>query len=121
MIPKLPPPLAAHSSDLCARLGVEPDWPNQDLKVGVSEAALRGELPLHGLRHSPAGDTSGWYLWSGDAMGLDDDFFQPLHAGHLFADKHPAASYLCLPPGWRFLIRQDHEDVWFDARLRDVE
>jgi hypothetical protein len=28
--------------------------------------------------------------------------------------------YLALPPGWRFLIATNHEDVWFDAALLDV-
>jgi hypothetical protein len=28
-----------------------------------------------------------------------------------------AIPYLGLPPGWRFLIASDHEEVWFDESL----
>ena len=28
--------------------------------------------------------------------------------------------YLALPPGWRFLLAPDYQDVWFDESLLDV-
>lgn len=28
--------------------------------------------------------------------------------------------FLGLPPGWRFLIAENYEDVWFDISLLDV-
>ena len=27
---------------------------------------------------------------------------------------------LGLPPGWRFLVAPDYEDVWFDEKLTDI-
>jgi hypothetical protein len=30
------------------------------------------------------------------------------------------APYLALPPGWRFLIAPDYEDVWFDESLLHI-
>ena len=52
---------------------------------------------------------------------IDSDFFKPLHVEHL-ADWCPEIrKYLGLPPGWRFLIAGDHEDVWYDESLLDVK
>ena len=34
---------------------------------------------------------------------------------------HPVAlKYLALPPGWRFLEADGHEDVWHDSVLLDI-
>lgn len=87
------------------------------LKVGVAESARQGLLPVHGLRLAPEGDTTGWYVWAGDELSEDDDFFKPLCVKHL-SDWCPAViPYLGLPPGWRFVLAPGHEDVWFDEGL----
>ena len=86
-------------------------------KLGISDKALEGVLPIHGLRHSPEGDTCGWYIWSGEYSDAAD-FFQPLHVHHLVVDHAAIASFLGLPAGWRFLIGENgYEDVWFDSEL----
>lgn len=75
-------------------------------------------MPLNGLRRSPHADTTGWYIWAGEELSDDPDFFVPLHVEHL-ADWCPEViKYLGLPPGWRFLTdRADYEDVWKDESL----
>lgn len=98
------------------RLALPPEYPAPASKLGVSESALSGEWPLHGLRHRPDPLTNGWFIWSGEYSDADD-FFVPLHFEHV-EDRLPAAApYLALPPGYRFLIAPGHEDVWFDATL----
>lgn len=92
----------------------------KDLKVGISLNVKDKVLPIHGLRHLPEGDTTGWYIWAGE-YSEDSDFFQPLHVNHL-KDWNPIIEkYLGLDPGWRFLIASDYEDVWFDEKLLSVD
>jgi hypothetical protein len=104
---------------LCKRYSARFMPVNEILKVGISEGALRGDFPLHGLRHPPESGTTGWFIWSGDYSG-HEDFFQPLLAYHLACDCPAALPYLGLSPGWRFLVGPEYEDVWFDSTLLDV-
>ena len=89
------------------------------LKVGISETVRSGALPLEGLRHPPEGDSSGWCIWAG-AFSEADDFFKPLHISHIETWTPLALKFLGLPPGWRFLVAPDYEDVWYDETLWDV-
>jgi hypothetical protein len=104
---------------LCERHGVASMIPAEDQKLGWSSTAA-SMRPIHGLRHPPAGDTCGWYIWGGDHLGDADDFFQPLHVAHLAQICPEAETFLGLPPGWRFLWAPDQVDVWFDPSLLDV-
>lgn len=102
---------------VCERLGFAFVESPDDLKVGIAENVREGLLPLNGLRHLPSGDTTGWYIWAGEVLSDDPDFFQPLHVAHLAEWCPTVLKYLGLPPGSRFLITADHEDVWFDETL----
>ena len=87
-------------------------------KVGIARNVRDGLVPLNGMRTAAEGGTNGWYIWAGETLSEDPDFFVPLHVEHL-ADWCPEViPYLGLSPGWRFLIAPDHEDVWFDPNLR---
>lgn len=99
------------------RFGVEPLAAPRDMKVGVARNVASGLQPLNGLRHPPEGDTTGWYIWAGETLEQDPDFFQPMHVDHLYAIRPDVIPYLALPPGWRFLLAPDHEDVWQDVSL----
>jgi hypothetical protein len=112
---------SADERAILARAAVEPQPVHSFEKVGIDDGARRGGLPLNGLRHPPSGGTSGWYIWSGAEPGEHEDFFKPLHAGHLVRDCPSVLPYLALPPGWRFLISKDYEDIWFDKSLLEVE
>src|SRR4051812_41699664 len=90
------------------------------LKVGISRNFDPQTFPINGLRHPPEGDTSGWYIWSGEKYSADPDFFVPLHARHLNDRCPEILKYLGLGPGWRFLTATDHEAVWYDAGLLDI-
>jgi hypothetical protein len=88
--------------------------------VGVALETRHLGWPLNGLRHPPENDASGWFLWFGKELSQAPDFFKPVHLSHLGELCADAVPYLALPPGWRFLIAPDHEDVWFDRQLLDV-
>ena len=78
-------------------------------------------MPLNGLRHLPEVGTTGWFIWAGESLSSDPEFFQPLHVQHLLDWCPDVIPYLGLPPGWRFLIAPGHEDVWFDQTLLHAE
>lgn len=109
--------VAAAQAAVTERFGCEPRPPLPGEKLGVSRNTRDGVWPLNGLRHPVAGSTCGWYIWAGDQLPEDDDFFVPLHVEHLVEWNSAAVKYLALPPGWRFLVAPGYEDVWFDSTL----
>jgi hypothetical protein len=106
---------------ICQRLGVQPVPAPPRLRFGVS-ANLRAldVWPINALRHKPAGQTSGWYIWRGEIEHADD-FFQPLHGAHLLTWCPAVIPYLQLPPGWRFQLAPGHEEAWEDVALLETE
>ena len=105
---------------ICREYGAElmPSLPS--MKIGIAKNVLDGLLPINGLRHPPAGETTGWYIWAGETLWPDEDFFVPLHVSHLVEWCPEALPFLGLPPGWRLLVAPGHEDVWFDPDLLNV-
>ena len=104
---------------VCDRFDVAPFPSPETSKVGVSRNLGGAQTPIHGLRHPPEGDTTGWYIWRGE-YSRADDFFRPLHVAHLRELCPRVLPYLALPPGWRFLLADDYEDVWRDGTLLNV-
>jgi len=102
---------------LCKEYGVEFTPALPTMKVGIARNVREGLSPLNGLRHPPSADTTGWYIWAGETLSVEDDFFVPLHVSHLHEWRPEAVRFLGLPPGWRFLMAKGHEDVWFDPNL----
>jgi hypothetical protein len=100
---------------LCARVGSAWQEAAGHLKVGIARNMGTGLLPLNGVRHLPVGDTTGWYLWAGETLPLDEDFFQPMHLTHLYQRCPQVLPYLGMASGWRFLLAPNYEDIWFDA------
>jgi hypothetical protein len=103
--------------EVCHKYGTEFVAAPYSLKLGVSSNVREGVLPINGLRHLPAGDTTGWYVWAGEELSNAPDFFKPLHVGHLDSWCPGIMKFLGLPPGWRFLVAPNCEDVWFDRSL----
>jgi len=105
------------SSTLCAEREVDPSSPTCADTVGIALNTL-GQDPINGMRVRPVGTTSGWYLWCGETLSTDPNFFQPLHVSHLVERCPEVLPYLALPPGWRFLLGdQDYVDTWQDGDL----
>jgi hypothetical protein len=116
---------SADSSDkqkeVCSRFGAPYAGCALNLKVGISRNVKDGVRPLNGLRIKPEGDTCGWYIWAGEKFSEESNFFVPLHASHLQEWAPLVLPYLGLPPGWRFLITEQYEDVWEDPQLLESE
>lgn len=92
-----------------------------DDKAGVAANLLPASEIINGLRHPPSEGTCGWYIWAGDELRADDDFFEPIHIKHPIERCPAVLKYLGLAPGWRFLLAKDYEDVWFDPALLELE
>jgi len=88
--------------------------------IGISENACENALPIHGFRHPQEGNTTGWYVYSGDTLSASPDFFKPLHVSHLSNRCPRIFKYLGLPPGWRFFVADGFEDIWFDPSLLEI-
>lgn len=93
----------------------------RDAMLGASSPIIDGtcDWPIHGLRHPLEGDTTGWYVWSGELSDAQD-FFKPWHHEH-FTQRWPELAHLLdLPPGSRFLVAPGYEDIWEDPSLLDI-
>ena len=106
--------------EICRRFGSPVAPPDATLKVGIAIHTLAAP-PLHALRHTPEGDTCGWYIWGGQHLPDDREFFQPLHVSHLHDQCPSLLPYLALAPGWRVLLAPGQEDVWYDESLLKTE
>ena len=105
---------------ICKKYGARPFDAPPYLKAGVAANVESDVVPVNGLRHPPMADTSGWFLWAGEELSSDPKFFQPVHIEHLSEMRPEVLKYLALPPGWRFLIAGDYEDVWYDESLLNM-
>jgi hypothetical protein len=101
---------------ICARFGATFVAAPDESKVGVAIGTL-SMVPLNGLRHRPESGTCGWFIWGGETLSNNAEFFAPLHVAHLNDRCPEVVRYLGLAPGWRFLVAPGHEDVWFDESL----
>jgi hypothetical protein len=110
----------AEQLEICKKYGVSPCDASPRSKAGVAANVASDVVPVNGLRHIPVEDTSGWYVWAGEELSPDSDFFRPVHIEHLSEMRPEVIKYLGLPPGWRFLIAGDYEDVWYDESLLSV-
>lgn len=86
-------------------------------KVGFALNIRTGLQPINGLRLTPTETTCGWYFYAGLEHSEDPDFYVPLHVEHLQEWCPDLLPYLLLPPGTRFIIAPDYEDVWSDPAL----
>ncbi len=105
---------------ICQKLGLDPVIPDTSSKLGLALDTI-GESPINGLRHKETGDTNGWYIWCGESMGEEHDFFSPLHVEHISEYLPEVIDYLHLPPGYRFLIdKSGYKDIWYDGSLLET-
>ena len=104
---------------ICEKQGVEPVFPDGNEKLGIAISTI-GKKPINGLRHPAENGTCGWYLWCGEELSEDPDFFKPLHVNHINEYLPLIEKYLALPVGYRFLVTETYEDIWFDETLKNV-
>jgi hypothetical protein len=103
--------------DTCSTYGASYFPSPLHLKVGIARNVKDGLLPINGLRLRPEEGTTGWFIWAGSELSQDPDFFVPLHVSHLDEWSPRIMKFMGLPPGLRFLIADDYEDVWEDKTL----
>ncbi|MDH2433790.1 hypothetical protein QCD60_14550 [Pokkaliibacter sp. MBI-7] len=102
---------------ICEWAGVALDKPECGSKTGIVLGTI-GKRPINGLRHKPEKGTCGWYIWCGEEIGKEDDFFSPLHVEHIVEYLSKVQAYLMLPPGDRFLIDvSEYKGVWYGEKL----
>jgi hypothetical protein len=111
---------SASQREICRRIGAAFVPPAAGSKLGIARAVGAVHLPLNGLRHPVEGETCGWYVWAGEALFDAPDFFQPMHIEHVSSRCHEILPYLGLAPGWRFLIADGYEDMWYDSSLLEL-
>jgi len=108
--------IESQQRDYCAKLSHDCFPASLDSKLGFA-LQTQGQVPINGLRHPPEGDTSGWYLWCGETLSQEPDFFSAIHVSHVSEICPEVIKFLGLPPGYRFLVAGDYEDVWYDPEL----
>lgn len=107
--------------ETCRRLGHPCVEPASTAIVGIARNVLTDLQPLNALRHPPAENSTGWYIWAGGEPSSSPDFFEPLHVEHLAAWCPRIVPYLGLPPGSRVMLADNLEDVWTDPSLLEIE
>lgn len=106
---------------VCEWVGVIPQKPQANTKLGIALSTI-GKTPINGLRHIEQGSSNGWYIWCGNQLSKESDFFAPLHIEHIKKYLPEVLDFLDLPPGYRFLIDgNDYEDVWYEEELLNIE
>lgn len=106
--------------EICARYGAEWAPTPSHLKVGVAQNLKTPLQPVYGMRHLGTEDTAGWFLFAGDPDDPEtraDDFYSPLHAGHLIEWRPMIIPFLGLAHGWAFVTDGSYVDVWQDPAL----
>ncbi|MCE9686347.1 hypothetical protein LZP73_08995 [Shewanella sp. AS16] len=109
--------MSSHN-EICKKFDAIPLPCNGDEKLCLARETI-GKLPINGLRHNPEKGTCGWYIWCGEEMSEDSDFFKPLHVSHIKEYLPEIEQYLSLSPGYRFLVADGYEDVWNAPQLID--
>lgn len=106
--------------EICRKYDAEYTPVEDDQILGLSKGFDKTKLPINGLRHPGQGDSSGWFIWTGE-LSDKEDFFQPQHAKHILKLSPEIVPYLALPAGWRFLIGDNgYVDVWYDESLLQI-
>lgn len=60
--------------ELCGRFGAPFVEADVQLKIGLSKNFGVHDASINGLRYPPEGDTTGWYIWSGEWSDAPDFF-----------------------------------------------
>jgi len=106
--------------EICKKYKTITSVPKNDEKLGIAIETI-GQQPINGLRHKSQNGTCGWYIWCGERINEEDeDFFKPLHVSHIQEYLPEVEQYLALPTGYRFLVADEYEDVWYDESIIKV-
>jgi hypothetical protein len=113
----LPGELVTRQAAICARAQTEPSFLSPEARIGIGRDFDPTQIPINGHRHPVHGNMCGWYIWSGEELSQDADYFEVICYKHLVNENWDWVIYLALPAGWRFLSAPGYEDIWYDAEL----
>jgi len=102
--------------EVCVANGSDYVAPDPSDKLGIALDTL-SKQPLNALRHPSEGGTCGLYIWGGEDLPDDHEFFQPIHVARIKDHCREVEKYLGFAPGWRVLLAPNQEEVWFDEDL----
>lgn len=105
--------------EVCRRFDATPVPCSGKEILGIAIETI-GKMPINGLRQNPENGTCEWYIWYGEEMSEDTEFFKPLHVSHISKYLPGVEQYLSLPPGYRFLVAGEYEDVWHVPKLTNM-
>ncbi len=106
--------LAERQRAICTKWGSPFIEADSHLKCGVAIKTI-GLNPIYGVRYAKCKGTTGWYLWCGEYSD-DPAFYDPVCTRHLLDYLPLVLPYLCLAPGYCFIIDANgYEDIWFEA------
>ena len=105
--------------EVCNKQGVDALIPDELEKLGIALSTL-GRSPINGLRHPVENGTCGWYIWCGEKLSEDENFFKPLHVKHIDEYLPGIQKYLALPVGYRFLLAENYVEIWKDESIKIV-
>jgi len=74
------PSLSNEQREICMRFGASCLLPDVRLRSASARLSTRRNFPITSCAISPQGDTTGWYIWSGEELSTDAGFFVPLHS-----------------------------------------
>lgn len=97
---------------ICAKSNSRFVLPLEDEMVAVALESL-GKTPITGIRNIlEGGENISWFFYCGE-FSEDDNFFKPIHVGHLTEYLPEVIPYLALEEGFRFIIdNSGYEDIW---------
>lgn len=83
-----------------------------DERVAVALSSI-AKNPIVGMRNIPQpGEDVTWFFHCGE-QSQTPGFYSPLHIDHLKDYIPEVLDYLCLEPGYGFIIdREGYEDIW---------
>ncbi len=111
------PNIDTKQREICNRFGVTHTPCDKYMKIHISSGLDSQSGSLNGLRTSPYGVNTGWYIWEGDNLSADPDTFTQLYVEQAIEMRPDIKRYLGLPPGWRFLASGEFEEIWKDEHL----
>ena len=112
--------LKEEQQKVCERYQSPGFFCGEEEKLGIALKSLT-KSPIYGVRRARKDDTCGWYLWAGE-FSDSEDFFSPMHVGHISEILPIAQKYLALAPGFKFIIdKNGYEDVWYEPESNGSE
>jgi hypothetical protein len=103
-------------SEICMNYGVDLCPTPFGKLMAVSPRVLEGVQRVEGIRYSSTSAMSGWWFFTEEYNGTEDDFrsMRPVHVFEVLRHRHDLAKFLGLPKGYAFRAFAP-EAIWFES------